>query len=46
MVVTVGLSILLRNVFLFQFEGRTRPLRDYSLQEAPTSVRSRSRCAT
>lgn len=33
MVVTVGLSILLRNIFLFQFEGRTRPLRDYSLQE-------------
>ena len=33
MVVTVGLSIMLRNIFLFQFEGRTRPLRDYSLQE-------------
>ncbi|MGH9134981.1 MAG: ABC transporter permease subunit [Ilumatobacteraceae bacterium] len=33
MVVTVGLSIMLRNLFLFQFRGRTRPLRDYSLQE-------------
>ena len=33
MVVTVGLSIMLRNMFLFQFGGRTRPLRDYSLQE-------------
>jgi len=33
LVVTVGLSIMLRNIFLFQFRGRTRPLRDYSLQE-------------
>jgi branched-chain amino acid transport system permease protein len=33
MVITVGLSILLRNAFLFQFRGRSRPLRDYSLQE-------------
>jgi branched-chain amino acid transport system permease protein len=33
MVVTVGLSITLRNMFLFQFGGRTRPLREYSLQE-------------
>jgi len=33
MVVTVGLSIMLRNIFLFQFGGRTRPLRNYSLQE-------------
>ncbi|MFZ1489382.1 MAG: hypothetical protein WAS51_05530 [Ilumatobacteraceae bacterium] len=33
MVITVGLSILLRNMFLFQFGGRTRPLREYSLQE-------------
>ena len=33
MVVTVGLSIMLRNLFLFQFGGRTRPLRNYSLQE-------------
>jgi branched-chain amino acid transport system permease protein len=33
MVVTVGMSILLRNVFLFFFGGRTKPLADYSLQE-------------
>ena len=33
MVVTVGLSIMLRNLFLFKFGGRTRPLRNYSLQE-------------
>ena len=33
LVVTVGLSIMLRNMFLFFFKGRTRPLRDYSLQE-------------
>jgi branched-chain amino acid transport system permease protein len=33
MVVSVGLSILLRNFFLFQFRGRTRPLDDFSLQE-------------
>lgn len=32
MVVSVGLSILLRNLFLFQFRGRTRPLDDFSLQ--------------
>jgi branched-chain amino acid transport system permease protein len=33
MVVTVGLSIMLRNLFLYRFGGRTRPLRNYSLQE-------------
>jgi branched-chain amino acid transport system permease protein len=33
MVVTVGLSILLRNVFLARFGGRSKPLREYSLQE-------------
>ena len=33
MVVSVGLSILLRNLFLFQFRGRTRPLDDFSLQQ-------------
>jgi branched-chain amino acid transport system permease protein len=33
MVVSVGLSIMLRNMFLFQFGGRTRPLDDYSLQK-------------
>jgi len=45
MVLTVGLSILLRNAFLFQFGGRTRPLKDYTLQEAieigPVSVTPR-----
>jgi neutral amino acid transport system permease protein len=45
MVVTVGLSIMLRNMFLFQFGGRTRPLRDYSLQEGtdigPITITSR-----
>lgn len=33
MVVSVGLSIMLRNMFLFQFGGRTRPLDDFSLQK-------------
>ncbi len=33
MVITVGLSILLRNAFLFQFGGRSRPLREYTLQQ-------------
>ena len=33
MVVSVGLSIMLRNFYLFQFGGRTRPLDDFSLQE-------------
>jgi len=33
MVVSVGLSIMLRNMFLFQFGGRTRPLDDFSLQQ-------------
>ena len=32
MVVSVGLSIMLRNFYLFQFGGRTRPLDDFSLQ--------------
>lgn len=32
LVVTVGLSILLRNVYLFQFGGRTKQLSDYSRQ--------------
>lgn len=45
MVLTVGLAILLRNAYLFQFGGRTRPLRDYTLQEAidigPVSVTPR-----
>ena len=33
MVLTVGLSILLRNFFLSRFGGRTRPFREYTLQE-------------
>jgi neutral amino acid transport system permease protein len=32
LVVTVGLSIMLRNIFLFQFGGRTRQLSSYSKQ--------------
>jgi branched-chain amino acid transport system permease protein len=32
MVVTVGLSIMLRNFFQFWFGGRTKPLRDYATQ--------------
>ena len=34
MVLTVGLSILLRNFFLSRFEGRTRPYREFGLQKA------------
>lgn len=34
LVVSVGLSILLRNFYLYQFGGRTRPLDDFSLQVA------------
>lgn len=34
MVVSIGLSFLLRNVFLYQFGGRTRPYGDYSFQRA------------
>ena len=32
LVVSVGLSIMLRNMYLYQFGGRTRPLDDFSLQ--------------
>lgn len=32
LVVTVGLSIMLRNIFLFQFGGRTKQLSSYSKQ--------------
>jgi neutral amino acid transport system permease protein len=32
MVITVGLSIMLRNAFQFFFGGRSRPLRDYTNQ--------------
>ena len=34
MVVTIGLSFLLRHLFLYQFGGRTRPYGDYTLQRA------------
>lgn len=34
MVLTVGLSILLRNFFLSRFGGRSRPYREYGLQRA------------
>lgn len=34
MVLTVGLSILLRNFFLSRFEGRTRPFKEFTLQKA------------
>jgi len=33
LVVSVGLSILLRNFFLYRFGGRTRPLGDFANQE-------------
>ena len=32
LVVSVGLSILLKNFFLYRFGGRVKPLKDYSLQ--------------
>jgi branched-chain amino acid transport system permease protein len=32
LVVSVGLSIVLRNMYLYQFGGRTKPLNDYSAQ--------------
>ncbi|MEY2762571.1 MAG: hypothetical protein RLZZ48_649 [Actinomycetota bacterium] len=45
LVVSVGLSIMLRNFFLYQFGGRTRPLDDFSLQVAkkfgPVSITMR-----
>jgi branched-chain amino acid transport system permease protein len=45
LVVSVGLSIMLRNMFLYQFGGRTRPLDDFSLQVAksfgPVSITMR-----
>ena len=45
MVLTVGLSIALRNFFLSRFEGRTRPFADFSLQRAwdfgPVSITPR-----
>jgi len=45
MVLTVGLSILLRNFFLSRFEGRTRPYAEFTLQRAmefgPISITAR-----
>lgn len=45
MVLTVGLSILLRNFFLSRFEGRTRPYREFGLQKSlsigPVSITPR-----
>jgi branched-chain amino acid transport system permease protein len=45
MVLTVGLSILLRNFFLSRFEGRTRPFREFGLQKSlsfgPVSITPR-----
>jgi branched-chain amino acid transport system permease protein len=34
MVVSIGLSLLLRYVFLYQFGGRSRPFADYTVQRA------------
>jgi neutral amino acid transport system permease protein len=34
MVLTVGLSILLRNFYLSRFDSRTRPFKEFSLQKA------------
>ena len=45
LVVSVGLSIVLRNIYLYQFGGRTKPLNDYSQQTVmrlgPTSITPR-----
>ena len=45
LVVSVGFSIMLRNMYLYQFGGRTRPLDDFSLQVAksfgPVSITMR-----
>ncbi|MBM3827074.1 MAG: branched-chain amino acid ABC transporter permease [Actinobacteria bacterium] len=45
MVLTVGLSILLRNFFLSRFGGRTRPYREFTLQRSweigPASITPR-----
>jgi branched-chain amino acid transport system permease protein len=34
LVITIGLSLLLRHLFLYQFGGRTRPFDDYQVQDA------------
>jgi len=45
MVLTIGLSILLRNFFLSRFEGRSRPFREFGLQKSlsigPVSITPR-----
>ena len=50
LVVSVGLSIMLRNMYLYQFGGRTRPLDDFSLQVAksfgPVSITMRDLTTT
>lgn len=50
LVVSVGLSIMLRNMYLYQFGGRTRPLDDFSLQVAksygPISITMRDLSTT
>lgn len=50
LVVSVGLSIMLRNMYLYQFGGRTRPLDDFSLQVAkhfgPVSITIRDLSTT
>ena len=50
LVVSVGLSIMLRNMYLYQFGGRTRPLDDFSLQVAkhfgPVSITMRDLSTT
>jgi len=50
LVVSVGISIMLRNMYLYQFGGRTRPLDDYSLQVAkhlgPVSITMRDLSTT
>ena len=34
LVITIGLSLLLRHLYLYQFGGRTRPFGDYQVQKA------------
>ena len=34
LVITIGMSLLLRHLFLYQFGGRTRPFDDYQVQRA------------
>ena len=47
LVISIGLSIMLRYIFNFQFGGRTRPYGDYTLQhQASSSARSTSSPAT